>query len=101
MTAQHEQLALYGGLALAVWWLMFRRDPVTGQTGLDTIVQGTAIQAGQLPGDIFSGAVIGVGKSVGVPATSLTKCQADIAAGDTWNASFDCTASEFVNYLRS
>lgn len=99
--SEQKKLIYYGVGALAVYWLFFRQNPLTGQSGLDTVVMGAGEQAGRLPGDIATGAVVGIGKSIGIPATNVDKCQQDIAAGDTWNASFDCTASKFLEYLRT
>jgi hypothetical protein len=101
MTASEKQMAIYAVAGLAAYYFIFHKDPVTGLTPLDNLVKNTADQALQIPGDLFSGGVIGIGKSVGIPATDMTKCQADIAAGNTFQASLDCTASEFFNYLRS
>ena len=101
MTASEKQMAYYGLGALAVYWFLFRADPVTGMTPIDSLAQKAGESAGQLPGAVAGGAIVGIGKSVGIPATDLTKCQQDIANQDTWNASFDCTASEFFSYLRS
>jgi hypothetical protein len=52
-------------------------------------------------GNAASGAVIGVGSFVGIPATNLTQCQKDIAAGRTWDASFSCPATTFIGSIFS
>lgn len=47
--------------------------------------------------DAGAGAVLGVGDAFGVPRTSATQCQQDIAAGRTWDASFSCPAGTFIS----
>ena len=104
MTAQETRYAWYAAGAFALYWLFLRKDPTTGQSGLDTLVSNIGSSAGSAPVNFVTGAaggaVIAAGQAVGIPATSQSKCDADIAAGDTWSASFDCTASEFIAYLR-
>ncbi len=36
------------------------------------------------------------GELVGVPRTDVTQCQADLAAGRYWDASFSCPAGTFL-----
>jgi hypothetical protein len=55
--------------------------------------------AGNVIIDSASGAVIGVGKAVGIPETSMDKCQAAIAAGNMWEASFQCPAPTYLKAL--
>lgn len=47
---------------------------------------------------VVSGVVVGIGERVGVPATDATACAAAQAAGDTWEASFACPASDFLSW---
>lgn len=47
-------------------------------------------------GDVAAGAVVGVGGLFGIPATSTTQCERDLAAGRTWDASFSCPAGTFI-----
>lgn len=42
-----------------------------------------------------------VGDLVGVPRTDLSQCDADLAAGRTWDASFSCPASKFLKGIFS
>lgn len=62
-----------------------------------------AQKAGQmiidLPVSLAKGAVISVGEKVGIPQVSASKCKADILAGDSWNASFDCDAATYLKYV--
>lgn len=50
-------------------------------------------------GNVAAGAVVEVGKGVGIPATNQTECQRAKAEGRTWDASFACPAGEFLSYL--
>lgn len=46
-----------------------------------------------------SGAVVGIGERVGIPATNVSQCERDKAAGDTWAASFSCPAADWLRYV--
>lgn len=48
---------------------------------------------------VVSGAVVGTGEVFGIPATNVSQCQADMAAGKTWAASFSCPAKTFIKYI--
>src|SRR5262245_2174646 len=79
------QLGLVGGAALIffpqlVGWLAGK----------------AAVGAARVIVDTGTGLVIGVGESVGIPATDAEKCAQYIAAGDHWNASFYCPAGTFI-----
>lgn len=51
---------------------------------LDGFVSGATVQAGQI---------------VGVPATDMTECERAKAEGRTWDASFACTATDFIGWV--
>lgn len=46
-----------------------------------------------------TGAVVSVGKTIGIPETNMTQCQKDLMAGKKWDASFSCPASDFLKYM--
>jgi len=46
--------------------------------------------------DVGTGVVIGVGEVFDIPATNNDQCSQDIAAGDTWAASFSCPAKRWL-----
>ena len=46
--------------------------------------------------DAGAGGVVGIGSGMGIPPTDAVKCQADIAAGRMWEASFSCPAGTFL-----
>lgn len=46
-----------------------------------------------------SGAVVGIGERVGIPATNVSQCERDKAAGATWAASFSCPAADWLRYV--
>lgn len=48
---------------------------------------------------VLTGAVVGVGERVGIPATNLTECERAKAEGRTLDASFACPAGDFLSYL--
>ncbi|CDN87485.1 hypothetical protein BN948_01907 [Hydrogenophaga intermedia] len=84
-----------GAVLLALVWAMTREGGARGvgaslgEAAVD-FIDGTA-----------SGAVVGIGELVGIPATNKTQCQLDREAGNTWAASFSCPAKDFLNYLWS
>lgn len=61
---------------------------------------GEAIGGGavDLVNGVVGGAVTGIGEAVGIPKTEPSACERAKAAGDTWAASFDCPAGDFLNY---
>ncbi len=101
LSKDEKKYLMYGGLAFAVYWLFLRVDPTTGQSGLTSIMSNVGQSAGAAPVNLITGAatgaVVAAGNAVGIPATNQTKCQADIAAGDCWNASFDCPAGTWAS----
>ena len=50
-------------------------------------------------GGVATGTVLAIGDTVGIPRTNLTKCQQDLMAGKTWDASFSCPAGDYLKYL--
>jgi hypothetical protein len=60
------------------------------------LARKTASAAGGVIVQGATGAVIGIGESVGIPPTDVDKCHQYIQAGDYWNASFYCPAGTFL-----
>lgn len=80
---------LYGGAAAVglglIWW-------ATRAGNAAKLAQGGVRVAGELA----TGTVKGVGQVLGVPDTSKTQCQQDLAAGRYWDASFSCPAGDYL-----
>lgn len=91
MTAADKLMV--AGAAVAAMFLIWTIKNGAANTG--AAIGGAAVD---MANGIVSGAVVGVGQVVGVPPTSQTQCQQDMAAGKTWDASFSCPASEFIKY---
>lgn len=53
--------------------------------------------AADLAGGAVAGAAVGIGDQIGLPRTDTSRCQAALAAGDTYTASLYCPASTFVS----
>lgn len=84
---------LYGGAALAgglVLYVLAKKRPGESLAGATGRAVASAV------GDAGVGAVKGVGAVFGIPDTNESKCDADLAAGNTWAASFSCPASRFI-----
>lgn len=66
-------------------------------------VAGVAAAAGGAAVDAVTGAATGtvmaIGEQFGIPATSKTQCEIDMANGDTWAASFSCPLPTFAKYV--
>ena len=80
-------------LGAGAWWLYSRTNAASmgnlaqsAARGLVGAVEGAAV-----------GTVKGIGAAVGIPDTNKTTCQADVAAGRWWDASFSCPAGTFIN----
>lgn len=71
--------------AIGVLWFLRSNAAAIG-----TAAVGAVVDAG-------TGAVFGIGDAVGVPRTSQSQCDADLAAGNTWDASFSCPASRWLS----
>ena len=88
-------LVAAAGLALvyAVKQIKGAAGAAFGDIG-DTV--GTwASDAAALADSTVSNVIVGAGGLVGIPATDHDQCTLDIARGDTWAASFSCTAPRF------
>ena len=44
----------------------------------------------------IGGSVNAIGDLVGLERTNISQCEADLAAGRTWDASFSCPAGKFL-----
>ena len=89
-----KRIVLYAGAALAggvALYVLAQKKPGESMAGALGRAAGGAV------GDAAVGAVKGVGSVFGIPDTSMTKCQQDLAAGRTWDASFSCPAMQFVS----
>lgn len=52
-----------------------------------------------LTNGVITGAVVGIGETVGITATNLTECERAKLEGRTWDASFACPAKDFLTYV--
>lgn len=84
---------LIGGLLIGGALLYVK---LTGAKNTGAAIGGAAVD---LVDGVVTGAVTGVGSLVGIPQTNIDKCAAAKAKGDTWAASFDCPAPDFVRWL--
>lgn len=79
------------GVAALALVLIIKNGNAVGQSigsGAVDLVDGT-----------ITGAVVSTGEIFGIPATSANQCQADMAAGNKWAASFSCPAKTFIKFL--
>jgi hypothetical protein len=76
--------------ALGIW--VYRKGP-------GPAVASAVTAAVTAVGDAAAGAVTGVGTVFGIPETSSTQCQIDLANGDLLAASFSCDAGTYATAL--
>lgn len=81
-------LAVGLGLMAAIWLKKKPGESLAGALG------GAAVGAVV---DTGVGVVHGIGDVVGIPRTEQSQCDADIAAGRTWDASFSCPAGRWLS----
>lgn len=89
MNFAKDELIIGAGVAIAAIAYMFTRGPAGVGSDIGQAA-GTAV------GAVATGAVVGLGATVGIPQTNLDQCQTDLANGDTLKASFSCPASTFL-----
>lgn len=77
-----------------VWWISRR---VTSSGGIASAAESVAAGAIRAVEGAAVGTVKGIGSAVGIPDTNRTACEADVAAGRWWDASFSCPAGTFIN----
>ena len=87
-----QMAAIGGGLAL-IGFVWLKKKPGQSLAG----AAGTA--AVTAAAEVASGAVVGVGEVFGIPATDMTECEKAKAEGRTWDASFACSAGDFLGYI--
>lgn len=86
-------LAVGAGL----WWVSRRAS----EGGIGDMAENAARSlvgaVSNAVGGAAVGTVKGIGSVVGIPDTNQTTCNADIAAGRWWDASFSCPAGTYIN----
>ncbi len=60
---------------------------------------GAGKAAGEAVANAAGGIIKGIGSGVGIPDTDLTQCNADLAAGRYWDASFSCPLPVYTKAL--
>lgn len=93
-----ETIVIAGGVlavSLVAAYLLKKAGGTAG-AALDSVASGGAVRA---VGGAVANNVVAIGEQFGIPATSQTQCQIDMANGDTWAASFSCPLPTFVKYL--
>ncbi|RFP36160.1 hypothetical protein [Duganella sp. BJB476] len=65
---------------------------------IGSIAQTAATATVDAVKDAATGVVLGAGDALGVPRTDETECEKAMREGRTWDASFACPASTFIDY---
>ncbi|WP_250479117.1 MULTISPECIES: hypothetical protein [unclassified Caballeronia] len=94
------ELVIAGALIVAALYVAKKASAALSNpdVGLDA---GAAVSSGMvtLTGNVAGGVILGIGDAVGIPRTNMTECQRALAEGRTWDASFACPASTFIQSL--
>jgi hypothetical protein len=77
-----------GGVAAALWYVGKNPASVGQQLG------GAAVD---LVSGVVTGGVLSAGDAIGIPRTNVSQGEAELAAGDYWNASFHLPAGQFIS----
>lgn len=85
-----EQTLIIAAVVLVVGYIAIR-----GFSGAAKDVTKAAVDTAT---GAVAGVVVGAGEAVGIPDTSQTQCEIDIANKDYWNASFHCDAGRFLRF---
>lgn len=91
-----KRAVLYGGAAIAAIGLMVFMARKVQLPTVGGVAGDLARGAVDAANGAFVGGVKGLGSVFGIPDTSMTQCERDMAAGRTWDASFSCPAGEFI-----
>lgn len=90
MTKSEEQKLIYVGLAgLAAYFLLFRRDPITGKTPIDNLFAGAGGQLITAPVSFAEGA----GNAVIEAVVPINACVRSMQAGDISGVIWNCSAA--------
>lgn len=87
MTIKAQTLLIAGGILAGA--LVIAYVARKGITGAAADAVGAVADAG-------AGVVLGVGDVLGVPRTEVTRCEAAKAAGNLWEVSLYCPASDYL-----
>ena len=96
MAVEKQTLFIAGGVLAVALVAAYLVKKSGGVSGAASSAAGVAVDA--VTG-AATGTVVAIGEQFGIPATSQTQCDIDMAAGDTWNASFSCPLPTFAKYV--
>lgn len=96
MAVKTEILIVGGAAALAAWWIWKRGGLAAAAGDAASAAAGAAVN---MVDGVITGAVEGIGQTIGVPKTDVSECERAKAEGRTWDASFACPAGDFLKYV--
>lgn len=97
ITADNVKALAIGGVALAGCFVAYKAYTKAAAIGGGVVDAIAAAPAAAV--EVAVGSVEGIGEVFGIPKTSMTQCEQDIAAGRTWDSSFSCSAGTFLGSL--
>lgn len=78
----------------AIWYAINRASKATGEAAAAAVDW-----IGETADNTVSAPIYAAADTMGIPRTSMTQCQTDMANGDTWAASFSCPLPVFIDYI--
>lgn len=91
-----QSRAVLVGLGLGIALVFMLPMLAKNSRAIGSVAGGAAVDFAD---GLFSETVQSAGDIVGLPRTEQTQCQADLAAGRYWDASFSCPAGDFLKGL--
>lgn len=103
MAIEKQTLYIVGGVLgvslVAAYLINKAAGSIAAAGGVGGVAANAAGAVVNAASGAATGTVIAIGEQFGIPATSQTQCEIDMAAGDTWAASFSCPLPTFAKYV--
>lgn len=97
ISADNVKALAIGGVVLVGGFVAYKAYSTAAAVG-GTVVDAITAAPGAAV-DVAVGGIEGIGSVFGIPKTSTSQCEQDLAAGRTWDASFSCPAGTFLGSL--
>jgi len=87
----NEDTILIGVALLVVGYIAYR--------GFGGAAKDLSKAAVNVASGVVEGTVVGAGQAFNIPETSKNACDSSIASGSYWDASFNCPAKRYAQFL--
>ena len=103
---EQEKYMLWGAVGIAAYFFLFRRDPLTGKSGLDNLFSSAGQQLISAPIDFAKGVgseIINTAASIPASITGaimpISACVAAMNSGDTMGVIWNCSIGTTQDWL--